>query len=318
MMISVVIPVYNVEPYLEECVESVLNQTYADLQVVLVDDGSTDSSGSICDNLALRDRRITVIHKANGGLSDARNIGTAAAMGEFIFYLDSDDYLNTNAIKTLADTQTIHDADVVIGNYFYTYGDHEEEAISEMDTCCSFKREEAIKHLMIGKIQTFAWGKMIRTEIAKEHRFPVGLLFEDHFWTHLIFQDSNTIVCIPQPLVHYRQRNDSISYTFTEKRLDIIKGWEARISFLQEKYPQLLALYLNRCAHDIVLLAWLTLTRMRHNKQCFKLIREFVKKYDLIKCCDGRTNSLVRSIQYGRFIYAINAIWYRIIKNDES
>lgn len=311
-MISVVIPVYNVELYLEECVESVLNQTYFDLQVILVDDGSTDSSGSFCDNLGLRDRRITVIHKANGGLSDARNIGTAAAMGEFIFYLDSDDYLDTNAIKILADAQTIHDADVVIGNYFYTYGDHEEEAISEMDTCCSFKREEAIKHLMIGKIQTFAWGKLIKADIAKKHQFPVGTLFEDHFWTHLVFQDSDIIAYAPQPIVHYRQRESSISYTFTESRLDIIKGWETRIAFLRKEYPEILDVFMERCANDTVTLAWLILTRMKAKQIGFKRLKVFIEQYGLEEYSTGYVNKLIWALKKGRIYYSVLALLYKI------
>ncbi len=310
-MVSIVIPIYNVEKHLKDCVNSVISQTYPDLQIILVNDGSTDSSGHICDTFAKIDNRVQVIHKTNGGLSDARNVGTSIANGDFIFFLDSDDYLENNAIQVLLQNQELHCADVVVCNYFYTYNNHEDTGENDAGT---FSKEIAIKRLMSGEIQTFAWGKLIRTRIAQKHRFPVGLLFEDHFWTHLIFQDSNTIACISQPLVHYRQLPSSISHTFTEKRLDIIKGWEARISFLREKYPQLLSPYLNRCAHDIALLAWLTLTQMPHNRHGFKLIREFIKKYDLIKYCDGRTSILVRSAQCGRLIYAIIAIWYRIVK----
>ena len=310
-MVSIVIPVYNVEKYLKDCVNSVISQTYADLQIILVDDGSTDSSGNICDAFAEKDERIHVIHKKNGGLSDARNAGTSASKGEFIFYLESDDYLENDALQVLLRTQDQHRADVVVGNYFYTYDDREDIAENKEQV---LDKATSIERLMSGEIQTFTWGKLVRAEIAKKHKFPAGLLFEDHFWTHLVFQDSNIIACIPQPLVHYRQRQNSISYTFTEKRLDIIKGWEARISFLQENYPEMLPLYLNRCAHDVVSLSWLMLTRMKHNGRGFKLIQSFIKEYDLLKYCDGSTNSLLRSIQCGRLIYAMNAVWHRIVR----
>lgn len=310
-MVSIVIPVYNVEKYLEDCVNSVISQTYRDLQIILVDDGSTDSSGDICDVFAEKDERIQVIHKKNGGLSEARNVGTAVSDGAFVFYLDSDDYLENDALQVLLRTQDQHRADVVVGNYFYTYDDHEDVAENKGQV---LDKATSIKRLMSGEIQTFAWGKLVRAEIAKRHKFPVGLLFEDHFWTHLVFQDSDIIACIPQPLVHYRQRQNSISYTFTEKRLDIIKGWEARISFLQENYPEILPLYLERCAHDVVSLSWLTLTRMKHNGRGFNLIQRFIKKYDLPAYCDGSTNSLLRSIQCGRLIYAMNAVWHRMVR----
>lgn len=264
-MVSIVIPVYNVEKYLKDCVNSVISQTYADLQIILVDDGSTDSSGNICDAFAEKDERIHVIHKKNGGLSDARNAGTSASKGEFIFYLDSDDYLENDALQVLLRTQDQHRADVVVGNYFYTYDDREDIAENKEQV---LDKATSIERLMSGEIQTFTWGKLVRAEIAKKHKFPAGLLFEDHFWTHLVFQDSNIIACIPQPLVHYRQRQNSISYTFTEKRLDIIKGWEARISFLQENYPEMLPLYLNRCAHDVVSLSWLICCLMAEILPC--------------------------------------------------
>lgn len=314
-MISIVIPVYNVEKYLKDCVNSVISQTYRDLQIILVDDGSTDSSGDICDAFAEKDERVQVIHKANGGLSDARNVGTSMSKGEFIFYLDSDDYLESDAMRVLLEAQRKYCADVVVGGYFYTYEDHEDAADNKSQV---LSKENAIKQLMSGEIQTFAWGKLIRTEIAKKHKFPYGLLFEDHFWTHLVFQESNIISCVSQPILHYRQRQNSISYTFTEKRLDIIKGWEARILFLQRNYPELLPSYLERCAHDVVLLAWLMLTRMRHNGRGFKLLQCFIEEYDLAEHCDGSTNSLVSSIQHGRQIYAMKAIWYRVVKNNDN
>ena len=311
-MISIVIPIYNVGRYLEECVNSVLSQTYSDLQIILVDDGSTDSSGAICDDFAEKDRRVQVIHKKNGGLSDARNVGTSAASGDFIFYLDSDDYLEINAIQNLLEAQRLYRADVVVGGYFYSYDHHETVASNTGEKDQAFNRTDAIKLLMSGVIQTFAWGKLIRTEIAKKHSFPVGLLFEDHFWTHLVFQDSKIVACISQPMVHYRQREDSISYTFTEKRLDIVKGWEARIAFLIEEYPEYLSMFLSRCARDTVMLAWLVLTRMKNNKRGFERLQRFAAQYHLEEHCDGTCNKLIQSLKRGRLSFGLNSFRYKI------
>lgn len=304
-MISVIIPVYNVEQYLPQCVESILAQTYQRLEIILVDDGSTDGSGRVCDELAQRDGRIRVIHKPNGGLSDARNAGTEACNGEFVFYLDSDDYLEQDAIMALACIQSESQANVVIGNYSYTYADHEVITQPDTGTIQKYTRKEAISLLMQGKLQTFAWGKLIRADIAKRHPFPVGKLFEDHFWTHLVFQDCEAVAYSSKPMVHYRQRENSISYTFNLKRLDIIEGWRERIVFLQQEYPDMVEEYLHRCAGDTVSLAWLVLTRMRKNKkQGFLKLREFIAEYRLEQYSEGNVKVLLTLLRKGNIQYS--------------
>lgn len=312
-MISVIIPVYNVEQYLPQCVESILAQTYQNLEIILVDDGSTDDSGRLCDALAQRDGRVRVIHKPNGGLSDARNAGTEACNGEFVFYLDSDDYLEQDAIMALVRIQSESQAEIVIGNYAYTYADHEDIAQPDTGTIQKYTRKEAISLLMQGKLQTFAWGKLIRADIAQRHPFPVGKLFEDHFWTHLVFQDCETVVYSSKPMVHYRQRGNSISYTFNLKRLDIIEGWRERIVFLQREYPDMVDAYLHRCAGDTVSLAWLVLTRMRKNKkQGFLKLREFIAEYRLEQYSEGKVKVLLTSLRKGNIQYSGWALFNRL------
>lgn len=313
-MVSVIVPVYNVQQYLPQCVESILAQTYQRLEIILVDDGSTDGSGRLCDALAQRDERVRVIHKPNGGLSDARNAGTEACNGEFIFYLDSDDYLEQDAIMALVRIQSESHAEVVIGNYFYTYSDREDIAQPETGTIQKNNRKEAISLLMQGKLQTFAWGKLIRADIAKRHPFPVGKLFEDHFWTHLVFQDCETVVYSSKPMVHYRQRGNSISYTFNLKRLDIIEGWRERIVFLQQEYPDMVDAYLHRCAEDTVSLAWLVLTRMEKNKwQGFLKLREFIVEYQLEQYSEGNVKVLLTSLRKGNIQYSAWALLNRFL-----
>lgn len=313
-LISVIVPVYNVQQYLSQCVESILAQTYQRLEIILVDDGSTDGSGRLCDALAQRDKRVRVIHKPNGGLSDARNAGTEACNGEFVFYLDSDDYLEQDAIMALVSIQSQSQANVVIGNYSYTYADHEDIAQPDTGTIQKYTRKEAISLLMQGKLQTFAWGKLIRTDIAKRHPFPVGKLFEDHFWTHLVFQDCETAVYSSKPMVHYRQRENSISYTFNLKRLDIIEGWRERIVFLQQEYPDMVEEYLHRCAGDTVSLAWLVLTRMRKKKkQGFLKLREFIAEYQLEQYSEGKVKALLTSLRKGNVQYCGWALLNRLL-----
>lgn len=314
IVVSVIVPVYNVEQYLPQCVESILAQTYQRLEIILVDDGSTDGSGRLCDALAQRDERVRVIHKPNGGLSDARNAGTEACNGEFIFYLDSDDYLEQDAIMALVRIQSESQAEVVIGNYSYTYSDHEDIAQPDTGTIQKYTRKEAISLLMQGKLQTFAWGKLIRADIAKRHPFPVGKLFEDHFWTHLVFQDCETVVYSSKPMVHYRQRENSISYTFNLKRLDIIEGWRERIVFLQREYPDMVDAYLHRCAGDTVSLAWLVLTRMRKKKkQGFLKLREFIVEYQLEQYSKGNVKVLLTSLRKGNIQYSGRVLLNRFL-----
>lgn len=173
-MVSIIIPIYNVEKYLRECVDSVTGQTYRNLQIILVDDGSTDSCGQICDAYSSKDARIVVVHKDNGGLSDARNAGLSLAGGEFILYLDSDDYLDLNAVEILIASQKNTGADIVLGNFYYTYPDYEETAAAWQRADMTLDNKKAMEALVDGRIETFAWGKLIRREIALTHLFPKG------------------------------------------------------------------------------------------------------------------------------------------------
>lgn len=311
--VSVIIPIYNVEKYLPDCVDSVLEQSYQDLQIILVDDGSTDAGGAICDEYALRDARITVVHKENGGLSDARNSGLPVAVGEFVLYLDSDDFLEPNAIETLIMAQSETDADIVLGNYWYTYPDHEDLSATWYETDMVLDNAYAMEALVDGRIETFAWGKLIRREIAEKHLFPQGKIFEDHFWTHYVFADAKRVALLAKPLVHYRQRDNSISFTFDLKRLDMLDGWVNRAEFLKERYPNLLEVCYSRYAERYAGLAWLVLTRMKGNqREGFARLRAFNAACHLQDYADGTTKKLICALDRGNLSYAGLALWYRI------
>lgn len=313
--VSIIVPVYKTEKYIHNCVDSILSQTFSDIEVILVDDGSPDKCPEICDKAAEKDKRIKVIHKDNGGLSSARNIGTKYASGDFLFYLDGDDYLKKNAIEQLVDIQKAYNADVVVGNYTYTYSDHEDIATACYPDLSILNRSEAIKLLMEGKIQTFAWGKLVRSDIAKKVSFPEGKLFEDHFWTHLIFQNSSSVICTKSVVLHYRQRSDSISYTFNISRLDIVEGWKTRIEFLESQYPELLDEYKKRCAYDCCSLAWLITVQMKHDKkQGFKTLQKFIQKYQLENYCEGKNKQLIETLKSNYKFYMIKALFYRVVR----
>lgn len=306
-MISVVIPVYNVEKYLKDCMESVLAQTYTDFQVVLVDDGSTDGCPGICDAYAEQDARVKVIHKINGGLSDARNAGADASEGDWIFYLDSDDYLEQNALETLVNIQKEYQSDIVVGNYSYLYEDHEDTAQTPYNGICVLNNHDAMEALITGRIQNFAWGKLIRADIAKRHLFPKGKIFEDHYWTHEIFAEANRVVVCPVPLVRYRQRQNSISYTMNPERLDILEGWKIRTEFLEKNYPDLVTSYKEFIARQFVSLAWLVITRMKgkDKKAAVNRMTDYLAEYDYSNISDAKTTRLMNAFKKHRFLFAI-------------
>ncbi len=244
-MISVILPIYNVEAYLPQSLESVSNQTYKDLEIILVDDGSTDFSGTLCDEYAKCDSRIKVIHKSNGGLSDARNVGTEEAHGDWIFYLDSDDWMALNTLEKLYDYAVLNDCDVVQGGVYYVFSDHLLKRKEEEATV--LERNDAMRELIINeRVKNFAWGKLYKTCLIKDLKFPKDKFFEDCYWQHLVFDRINRYGILDTPFVYYRQRQDSISGTVSDRYDDLIEGYVVRKKFIQEKYPQYSALMQNK------------------------------------------------------------------------
>ena len=312
-LVSIIIPICNVELYLQKCIDSVINQNYKNIEIILVDDGSTDSSGMICNHNAVLDRRIKVIHKENGGLSDARNAGMRCSHGEYLFFLDSDDYLFPGTIQLLLDFVHSFAPDMVIGNFGYLYRDHEDICKCMVEKPTILTRYEAMEYLMEGNIHTFAWGKLVKTEIARSYEFPVGKLFEDHFWTHLVLNDCDSILLVPEPMVHYRQREDSISYTYNDRRLDMLDGWNERISFLKEFYPELKEQYLSRCANECTGIAWLVLMHVKCNKtKCFQRIIGFISAHQLDSYGTNRSQKLLKALKRGVIPYTILALFYHL------
>ncbi len=293
--VTVVVPIYKVENYIEKCIDSVLMQSEGDFQLILVDDGSPDRCPEICDAYAERDSRITVIHKENGGLSSARNAAYPMIQSEFTLFLDSDDYLEKDALAKLLDLQKQDDADVVIGNYWYSYDDHEDLAVLKCSTG-NFSGYQALEYLIEGKIQNFAWGKLIRTELLRKYTFPEGKLFEDFFWTHLILTEARSVAIIEKPFVHYRQRTGSISYSFDIKRLDMLEGWKCRDLYLKDNYPELEKRFLRNVAAAYIDLSWLVLTRIKKdNAEGIEKMRAFLQDIPLMNYTNGYDRYLIKS-----------------------
>ena len=189
--ISVIVPVYNVERYLEKCIESICCQTFKDLEIILVDDGATDRSGAICDEWSRRDPRIRVIHKENGGLSDARNAGIEIASGTWYMFVDSDDTITPDTIERLYKAATQHQCEMAVCNIVRIYDDGVTEPfynpISELTVLDGNQRFETLK-------QPSACNKLFRAELFRDVRFPKGKFYEDTFVYHILAHRANRIV----------------------------------------------------------------------------------------------------------------------------
>lgn len=224
MKLSIIIPVYNVAPYLRTCVESVLEQTYQNLQIILVDDGSTDSSGELCDQLAKQDKRIQVLHKENGGLSDARNAGLRVATGEYVAFLDSDDvYPLRDGLAQLMALAQIEQPDVLLFQAVDVYPNHQ-SARKEYDEAwiAAYSGMEVFYQLV--RTQSFnmsACFQLIRRELLEQHQiyFEKGLLSEDVDWSLRLWQYVDKVRAINLPLYGYQHREGSISTTYTIRNL---------------------------------------------------------------------------------------------------
>lgn len=241
--ISVIVPVYKVGPYLRQCVDSILRQTYKSIEIILVDDGSPDDCGAVCDEYARKDSRIRVIHKPNGGLSDARNAGIDLARGEFIGFVDSDDWIDDDMFESMHALAIARRADISIcGKYEVRDGHVILPPFSPADAQVSVcSRMEALKALTEDiRIDSHAWNKLFRRELFDSIRFPVGKLYEDIYVMHRLFDRAERIVVAWEPKYYYRVRTGSIVTSADYlSRIDLCDAFASRCDFLQESHPEL-------------------------------------------------------------------------------
>ena len=240
--VSIVVPIYKVEKYLRRCVDSIINQTYRNLEIILVDDGSPDKCGQIIDEYKEKDSRIISLHKKNGGLSDARNYGMKYVTGEYIFFLDSDDYIKSETIETLINLSLKYQADIVQGGFYYKYENYllyDDRYYKEDSDPIILDNKELMYELIVNeRVKNFAWGKLYKTDLIKDLLFEKGVLFEDVFWAHNVMSRVKKYVICHKPLTYYVQREDSIVANYSVRNLDIIKGMKVRHKFIEENYSE--------------------------------------------------------------------------------
>lgn len=238
-LISVIVPVYNVDRYLNRCIDSIVNQTYENLEIILVDDGSPDQCPQICDAWAKKDSRIVVIHKENGGLSDARNAGLNIARGEYIAFVDSDDWVSLKYIEYMIQYIIEYDCDIVECEYILTSKKCKED-LNESALISIHEVEDAMKlHLEDKMYKQVVWNKLYKRELINV-LFEKGKYHEDVFWTYQIIEKCTKVCHIDIPLYFYFQREDSIiGNKYSIKRLDEIEAFEQRYKFIENYFPKL-------------------------------------------------------------------------------
>jgi len=235
-LISVIVPVYNVEKYLPQCINSILNQTIKNLEIILVDDGSLDNSGEICDEFSRKDNRIVVIHKENNGLSSARNAGLEIATGNYLGFVDSDDWLDENMYETLLNLIKDTNSDISCCKFFKTADGEEKIPPIDNEVIKSFNNLEGLNNFYTDLYtQTVvAWNKLYTRKLFDNVIYPTGKIHEDEGTTYKLFYKANKITYTNRALYYYRTTPNSITTSkFTQKRLDILNVYDEKIKFMK-------------------------------------------------------------------------------------
>ncbi len=240
-LVSVVIPVYNVERYMEKCIESVRNQTLKNIEIILVDDGSTDTSGTKCDSYAF-DKRVKIIHKKNGGLSDARNCGIKAASASYVGFIDSDDYIDEDMYEVLYQTITEENADIAFCGIYSCYASGMKPAYVKTSGRFITDSEGAIELVLRGKLASVsAVNKLYKRELLDEHSFPVGKTSEDAHFIIAHLTKIKKAAFDMSPKYYYIHREGTITTRpFRESDLSICEAYLNNRKIVKEMYPALL------------------------------------------------------------------------------
>ena len=297
-LVSIIIPVYKVEKYLKDCVDSVRNQTYSNLEIILVDDGSPDRCGQMCNQYAAEDFRIKVIHKANGGLSDARNAGMRIAQGEYLCFVDSDDCIHPDAISVLLSHALRHNADIVCGSH-QSFADGT-LPIPEKTGC------EPVLLDRVNAMQKFvvkdwgAWGKLYRRSVHEDILFPFRKIHEDEAIMLQLLNRCDRIVSVDDKLYFYRTREGSITaQTYSIRKMDWMEAWIANVAFAEKNYPSVYA----QCLSKAWTVAMYNIGNLLGNdeaQQHLSVIVEFVQNHfeDILRNPFISRNAKIRAIVF--------------------
>lgn len=244
-LISVIVPIYKVEAYLDRCVQSIVAQSYKNLEIILVDDGSPDRCPEMCESWAKKDPRIRVIHKKNGGLSDARNAGMAAATGTYIAFLDSDDWIDPNMYELLYQRITEDHCDISACGVemFWEDGSREPCMLTSPGKHVLDHKQAMSAILQESLLKQPVWYKLYKAALIRDLLFPVGKYHEDAFWSYLAVSGAKRVSVFDTPCYHYAQRKGSImGESYSLRRLDNLEAKELQLQYMKDKLPEFVPL----------------------------------------------------------------------------
>lgn len=302
-LVSVIIPIYNVEKYLPKCLDSVINQTYKNLEIILVDDGSPDNSGKICDEYAKKDKRIKVIHKNNGGVSSARNVGLSETNGNWIAFIDSDDWIEINYIEILINVAIRNNSDIVICGYNRVVGDNS-EALNCDNTVRQYNKKKFLLYCLTPQTGFgFCHMKIIKKDIIKDIKFSENLTVgEDALFNIMLSENiKNDVSFVKKALYNYRINNDSVVKKFDNNYVSkYLKAIQINKKYLFENYQDLEIKqgYYNFAAFHVLLIA-VNYCFNKENKnqiECLKKVCDIKEFKEAIKKSNYHGMSITRKI----------------------
>lgn len=325
-LVSVIVPAYNVEKYLEKCINSIINQTYSNLEIILIDDGSPDKCGIICDEYAKKDKRIKVIHQKNAGLSAARNTGIENANGKYISFVDSDDYLSNDYIETLYNLLVKTDSDVSAVNYLRVNEDDDNpirNITAKNENVIIYENKDVVKEMLIKKtFQNIVWNKLYKREIIGNHRFPKGINYEDIYFSYEVLTEAKKIAYTNRECYFYLKRESSISRVSSEKNLlDFLYVVFYKYNGIKNRFPDL-ELYNCYAFYQSILAISLVYTKGDNKyesvesgvKKGIEIINEFITKNEIqfIDLLDDFEKAVIYLMRYNIDLY------YSFLKEDRK
>ncbi len=277
--LSVIVPVYKVEPYIHKCVDSILGQTYTNLEVILVDDGSPDNCGKICDEYAAKDKRVKVIHKKNGGLSDARNAGIDISTGDIVGFIDSDDYIEARMYQEMIDYMEHNNLDIVCADTNQVKG-NKIKFKPRYKKNYVWNKQEALSEILNGNLDNAAWNKIYKREIIGNTRFPQGRVYEDVATIYKFIYNADKVGYLSKPYYYYVKRKGSIvtSGFNCKSRYDCFVGYIERLNFAEKHKLSCV----EACRKQALETALATLTAFYANNENrasdrYKKVNDFIK-----------------------------------------
>lgn len=312
--LSIIVPVYKVEAFLDKCVESILAQTYKDYELILVDDGSPDRCGDMCEAWAKKDDRILVIHKDNGGLSDARNAGINVARGDYIGFVDSDDYIKPDMFEVLVNNLEENGADISMCGYADVYVDGIRKESNDRKVYI-WNQKEAIHQILLGKLlSVHAWVKLYKRFLFSSIRYPKGKISEDAYIIMDLMSLAKKSVFTPYSAYYYVHRGESINTSkYTKIDLTRIEAHEKNLNIIREQYPELSALAYERYLGAVAFVAGkMAFSGVTEKNPTCKALYDILRK-NIWRILKGRYFSNKRKLSIALML--VNKKIYKMIMN---